>query len=128
MLGCSSKSSYRSTPLTGTIKVDGEPIPEGLLQIIPTKGDQGSGVNTEIKDGKYALERAPLGPVIVMLTANRKTNRMTRASYSDELVPEIESLIPSQYTSGIPLDISEGIGTQDFNLQRRERFDKRRVR
>jgi hypothetical protein len=122
------RASIPSTPLAGTIQIDGEPIAEGLLQIIPTKAEQGTGVTAEIKDGKYSVEKAPLGPVIVMLTASRKTDRMTRASYSDELVPEVESLIPGRYASGIPLNITAGIGTQDFNLERRERFDNRRVR
>lgn len=128
MAGCGSETSYPSTPLTGTIQVDGQPIGEGLFQIVPTKADQGRGVQAEIKEGRYVVEKAPLGPVVIILTARRKTGRMTHSSYSNASVPEMESLIPGRYASGIPLTVTDGMGTQDFRLERRERFDNRRVR
>ena len=40
----------------------------------------------------------------------------------------MESLIPSQYLMGIALEVTEGMTSHDFELEKRERFSSRRTR
>ncbi len=107
------------------MSVDGQPITTGTIEIVPRRSGQGKGVSAPIVDGKYTLEKAPLGPVIAMLVAERETGRMVKSPYGEQMSREMQSLIPSRYASGIPLEIVADKATQDFKLEQRERFDRR---
>lgn len=126
--GGSSEPNYQSIRLEGLVQVDGEPISQGSISILPRKNNQGTGVEAEIKEGKYVIEKAPLGPVIVQLHSQRETGRMKPGDYGGAPVPEYESLIPSRYAGGIPLTLSTDKQQYDFDLESRQRFKKRRPR
>ena len=49
--GCGSKQS--NFKVSGTIKYDGQPVPEGEVHLRPSQGNYGSGGFAIIKDGKY---------------------------------------------------------------------------
>ena len=74
--GCSRQDDYPSMRL-GSVTVDGQPIPEGSIELVPTGSNQGRGTSGNIENGHYLIEKAPLGNVLVMLTANRDTAQAT---------------------------------------------------
>ena len=56
--------------VTGTVKFDGKPVPEGDIIFIPDDKAQGPEAG-KIKDGKYTVHAKP-GPSHVKITANRE--------------------------------------------------------
>jgi hypothetical protein len=64
--GCSSDSSEVDTlprvAVSGTITLDGKPLPEGKLQFQPDASGSGIIAVGEIKDGKFSIDRIS-GPV-----------------------------------------------------------------
>jgi hypothetical protein len=127
--GCGkSEKEYPSTPLEGTVSVDGALIAQGTISISPTQSDQGKGTQAPIVDGKYSFEKAPLGKVIVSFEATQETGRTYFSEQAGKELPEIHSLIPSRYELGVPLTITAGMAAQHFALENRQRFDARRAR
>lgn len=117
-VGCSqSVADYSSTPLSGSVKVKGTPIPQGEIYITPRAAAQGRGVNAPIVDGKYSFEQAPLGEVLVSFHAMRDTGRTYYSEQAGKEMSELESLIPVRYELGMPLMITDGMGTHDFDLE-----------
>jgi hypothetical protein len=117
-VGCSRPAAdYSSTPLSGSVKVKGTPIPHGEIYIAPRGAGQGRGVNAPIVDGKYSFEKAPLGEVLVSFHAMRDTGRTYYSEQAGKEMPELESLIPVRYELGVPLTITDGMGTHDFDLK-----------
>ena len=52
--GC---SGDRRAEVSGTVKLNGEPITEGSINFIPVEGNTGAGSGAEIRDGKYFIAR-----------------------------------------------------------------------
>jgi hypothetical protein len=64
--GCDSGSSEVDTlprvTVSGTVTLDGKPLPEGKLQFMPESSGSGLMTVGEINDGKFSIEQAK-GPV-----------------------------------------------------------------
>ena len=113
--GCGeSGPSYPAARLEGSVTLDGEPITEGQIQFVSRDGGQVAAVSAEIADGRYRAEWVPMGSVSVMISATRETGKMI-TEYSTPY-PEVVSIIPERYRSGIQLEVTGDNLQQDFKL------------
>jgi hypothetical protein len=118
LAGCGEKKDdYPSARLEGTVKIDGKPLAEGLIMLMPMDAGRGGGVKATIKDGHYAIAKAPRGNVLVTFGATRATGRMVTSPVSSTPLPEQINLIPAQYRSGIATQVQGDKTDQDFDLK-----------
>jgi hypothetical protein len=109
-------SAYPAASLIGSVTVDGQPVPNGLLQFLPPAGGSAPVVQAEIKDGRYAATGVPLGKIRVLITAVKETGRMDSKSTSQP-VSEVMNLIPDRYRDGLDITVATGSGVQNFELK-----------
>jgi hypothetical protein len=111
--GCGqSVNPHPTARLAGRVTIDGRPIAQGRIQFFPiTAGGQPD--DTEIKDGEYAAEHVPRGKVRVVFLSAKETGKIIHDGHD---YPEIASIIPDQYRSGIDIDVGEDNPNQVFAL------------
>jgi hypothetical protein len=56
LVGCGSGDKFNRQPVSGTISIDGRPIPHGNIEFVPSES-QPTTVTLEIKDGKFSVEQ-----------------------------------------------------------------------
>jgi hypothetical protein len=61
LAGCSSKGT-----VSGTVTFQGKPLPSGNVMFVPEHGPAVSGI---IDDGKYTVEKVPVGPAKIAITS-----------------------------------------------------------
>ncbi len=64
LVGCGRHSGPACYEISGLVTYNGQPVPAGYILFAPdkTKGNDGPGVNAEIRDGKY---RTPAGQGVI---------------------------------------------------------------
>ena len=112
IVGCTGAKFDRVT-LTGTVTIDGEPIPHGTIDFQPQEQGQGPSATAPISAGKYAAE-VPLGKLKVFFHATRETGQMIDVFGKPQ--PETENIIPPAYQSGIEITVTAGETARDFSL------------
>ncbi|QDT40585.1 hypothetical protein Pan241w_06420 [Gimesia alba] len=122
--GGSAEQIERAT-VSGTVTLDGKPLPEGSIQFIPDvdasgKPLRGKAVQAQITEGAYRLE-AGQGPTVgmnqVLINASKKTGKFQE---SDGQKTEIlKQYLPAKYNTNSTLkyDIKTGENTADFALE-----------
>jgi len=103
-----------TTHLEGQITLDGKPIKEGNLDLIPLEPNHGRGATAIISEGHYSAQEVPLGRVLVHFNATKATGRTVIVSNTPG--PEILSVIPEKYNAGMEIEVIEGRFRQDFHL------------
>lgn len=111
-----SRVDYPHTRLTGAVTINGKPLEDGLIMIMPQGSGHGGGVKAQVKEGHYTVDRAPLGKVLVTFNAMKATGHMVSSPSSDEPIPEYVNLIPAAYRGGVGITITENHADQDFQL------------
>ena len=112
--GCGHAGNQHPTArLEGHVAVDAQPIHNGRIQFFPVHGG-GQPCDSEINDGHYAAEQVPRGKVRVTFTSVKETGKMIHEP--GHVFPELVSIIPEQYQSGIEIDVEEDNANQDFKL------------
>ena len=126
LAGCSGDTgptdAVARVPVSGSVTMDGTPLPQGTIQFVPAKGSSAVTVVTEITDGKYAFDRTS-GPspgkylVSVSTRVAPKLKEGEAPGGTPKLPPET---IPAQYNAKTKLEaeIKEGASTQDFALKK----------
>jgi hypothetical protein len=116
VMGCNSgKSTLGTANLEGNVTLDGKAINEGTLQFMPREKGQANPSMAQIVNGRYVAVGVPKGKVQVLLTALRKTGRMIKEY--DETRPEVVSLIPEKYRSGIEINVTGDDPNKNFELK-----------
>lgn len=115
--GCSRGPSYESATVTGTVTIDGNPVPKGQITFCPAT--QGPVTGGEIRHGEYRCENVPLGKHHVTFLANAAeptiiTDITTGAKHE---VPK--SILPQHSLSGLDVEVKADAKTLDFPLQSR---------
>lgn len=121
--GCSSSTSLpgKTTPVEGTIKMDGTPLVGVRVEFVPEDGKAPGSTGITDENGHYVLrtgdgrEGALVGKSYVTLFSERADERSKKAG-SPRPVPQQYSLT----TSGNPLgavDVSESKKIYDFDIQ-----------
>jgi hypothetical protein len=98
--------------VTGTVTLDGRPLPRGTVQFVPdpSQGSEGPpAVGTIAEDGAYELTTAGVDGAIV---GTHKVRVISQELPKDETDTFPPSLIPSRYnneqTSGFVVEVKEG--------------------
>jgi len=117
LLGCGRQGpTAPTTKLEGMVRVDGQPVAEGVISFFPQGKKQAPPAKAQIRDGRYSADNVPIGPVLVMLSAPKKTGKIQKIPESKAEYEEVVETIPNKYLGGIPLEITENLKTKDFDL------------
>ncbi len=100
------------TPVSGTVTLEGKPLPRGMVQFSPDniKGTRGApAVGNIDSEGRYSLKTAGVDGAIVGHHKVRIEARQEPRNEMDSMPP---SLIPQRYmnpdTSGLTFEVKEG--------------------
>jgi hypothetical protein len=107
--------------ITGTVRLNGEPLATGSISFVPTDGTVGPSSGGEIINGKYHVPRTKgvaVGKNLVSIRSAVKTGRKVAGSFGqmeDEQVP----VIPRKYNdqSELVRDIQPKSNQVDFELK-----------
>ncbi len=105
-----------TTRLEGMVRLDGQPVAEGFVSFIPQGKKQAPPAKADIRQGRYAADNVPVGPVLVMIRSPKKTGKVETIPDSKSQYEEVAETIPPKYLAGIPLDVTENLKTHDFDL------------
>ena len=115
LFGCGD-SGPATYPVTGTVTLDGEPIPEGQIAFRDPEGQIVS-AGGKITDGEYDFQSQP-GTMEVKITARRALPEEFWSPAPGVKIPATEQYIPAQYNeeSELTKDVTEGENTFKFEL------------
>jgi hypothetical protein len=120
--GCQ-PAEHRSR-VTGTVKLDGEPLAQGAIKFVPMPGVAGVVTGTDIKDGQYELPAnigTSPGQHRVEITAVRKTGKMVQnplGKIGDMIEMETSAVAPRfNSASELTVTISPGDNVHDFDVE-----------
>ena len=120
LLGCGKSGALDKVVVSGTVTLDGEPIPNGEVLFYPIEGTPGSVSGGPIKDGKYTAKGrggVPVGKHSVEIRAFRAPSRAGTGDLAVEGGPAVQYLPPKYNTqSEIDVEIDSSNRTQDFAL------------
>jgi len=105
-----------SVPISGSVTLDGAPLPSGTITFLPSDG-VGPSAGAQIAEGKYETRAVP-GPKQVTIVAQREKAGGTAAP-NPHAGPPTEQYLPAKYNTRTELkaDVpAEGSETVDFAL------------
>jgi hypothetical protein len=94
--GCQSDDVQRTT-VSGSVTLDGKPIPRGLIRFIATSGPVWS---ARIKDGQYTTEGTkgvPVGDLQVRIEAHRTPSWYKGGAATEGEETPLEQYLPKKY-------------------------------
>ena len=96
----------------GTVTLDGEPLDEGQIRLVPQRGTSGPSSGAPIREGRFSIarDRGPFaGEFTVEITAVRETGEIL--NHPDEgPVPLTAQYLPARYNSKSDLTASVKAG------------------
>lgn len=115
-LGCGEGGN--TALVTGTVTLDGQPIPTGTMLFVPVDG-QSPTAGGEIKDGHYSA-RVPITVMKISISAPRVVG--TKKIYDTPDSPEMpitEEALPARYNeeTELRLEVKPGTNQHDFELK-----------
>jgi hypothetical protein len=123
LAGCGG-SKYPTAPVSGTVRMNGKPLPDAALTFQPIGGGMASVAATD-QDGRYTLEfydSGQPGAVVakhrVVIRTHRRSN--TEDTSSDVSNPQLRDPIPQRYNDNTELTMevpAEGTDSADFDLK-----------
>jgi hypothetical protein len=119
-LGCSGDGL---SEVTGTVRLNGEPVPEGAITFIPVEGNTGPGAGAVIENGKYQIRRdkgVSPGKNRVEIRAFRGSGRKVQdpTAKPGVLTEERVPAFPPEFNdkSTLVRDVKRGSDTIDFDI------------
>jgi hypothetical protein len=119
-LGCSGDNR---SEVSGTVRVNGQPLAEGAINFIPIEGNKGAGTGATVTDGKYHIPRSAgvvAGKNRVELRAFKNSGRKVQDATAKPgtLTDERVMLFPPEYNdrSTLVRDVKSGSDTIDFDI------------
>lgn len=121
--GCGAPADFPREPVRGSVRLDNEPLADGLISFVPVGRDEpiASGV---VQKGAYSIERehgpAP-GPHQVSITSTQPTGKKRKNPDDPEHdIVETRETIPAKYNLNTELQVeikAGGPNSHDFELQ-----------
>lgn len=104
--GCSSADDP-GVPVSGQVTLDGQPLPGGTIDFLPTDG-QGASAGAQIVDGAYEAHVPPGAKQVTIVAQREDTDG--KASADPHAGPRMEQYLPARYNSRTELkaEIPEG--------------------
>ena len=87
--------------VSGTVTLDGQPLPSGDILFVPESGDQGADAG-KIEDGKFSFTSKP-GKMKVQITAQREVAGKTERGAMGESLAKTEQYLPPRYNTATEL-------------------------
>ena len=108
--------------ITGTVRLNNEPLTNGQIAWIPIEGTPGPGGGGGInKDGKYEIKQGlrPGKYRVEVRSSLTLTRKVVNPTIPADMVNEEVSVIPDQYnnTSGLFREVGRGSYVFDFDLK-----------
>lgn len=123
LAGCGG-SKYETAQVSGTVRMNGKPLPNAAMTFQPVGGGMAS-VGVTDQDGRYTLEfydSGQSGAVVanhrVVIRTHRRSN--TEDTSSDISNPNLRDPIPQRYNDNTELTMevpAEGTDSADFDLK-----------
>jgi hypothetical protein len=99
VVGCQQNSDRQA--VEGTVTVDGKPLAEGEIRLVPQPGTSGPSAGGPISEGRFSISRdkGPFaGEFRAAITATRETGEML--NHPDEgPIPLTKQYLPARYNS-----------------------------
>jgi hypothetical protein len=120
-VGCGGDSAGSTTRVSGTVMLNGGPIPPGAqasISFVPINENRGVVASAEIKDGKFEVPDAPVGPVRVEFSISQMTGESRPADdgrTGGEVV--VKNLLPESVRNGIEKSVSADQPEMSFDLK-----------
>ncbi len=114
--GCSGGSTTGT--VNGTVTLDGEPLKEGLVQLIPTDGKSQT-VTATIANGKFTASALPIQSMKVSFSAPKILSKKKMYDTPDSpSVDVIGELIPEKYNvkTSFKIDVKAGSQEEKYEL------------
>ena len=110
--GCG-RASIERAAISGTVTLDGQPLPRGQIRFIPTGESQGPSWSAWIKDGEYTTKGTkgvPVGNLRVEIKAFRiPAGYVAVATANEDEVPK-EQYLPAKFNTNSELTFSVSPG------------------
>jgi hypothetical protein len=109
--------------ISGTVKLNGEPLADGDIQFIPIEGTPGPDAGAVIKDGKYKVVQKGLagGKYRVSIRGYKQSGKLVPDPLSGPPVKETVQIVPREYhgeKSKLVREITRGTNPPlDFDLE-----------
>jgi len=118
--GCGTDQGPERAAVSGTVKVDGEPLADGAISFLPTDGTVGPAAGGTVKDGAFDIPKEDgvvVGKNRVEITGNRKTGRkVPDAGKPGSMQEEVVSAIAPEANTRSKLVETVKSGTNTFNF------------
>ena len=120
-VGCGTSNPDGRIPVSGTVKLAGEPVQTGYIMFVSTSGGKSSG--GKIADGGFELSAdkgIPKGSYKVKITGERASGKkIPDSDYPDQLIDDIEQYIPDRYNSKteLTLDVDGPMEPLEYELK-----------
>lgn len=107
LCGCGDSDTVKRVPVSGTVTLDGEPLPEGEIVLRPANGP-GATDGGKIENGAFSFEVTP-GSKSIEITAWREIPGSYQQLETGESGSSREQYVPSEYNEKTTLtaDIPE---------------------
>jgi hypothetical protein len=113
LAGCSNTAE-----VTGTVRVDGQPLEKGSISFIPVDG-QGTTAGGEIVDGKYTVSKVSPGTMMVQIRYPKVSGKQKLYDTPDSPTRDtFREALPPKYNdrTELRLDIRLGTNQKDWDL------------
>jgi hypothetical protein len=112
----------RRHPVSGSVRVDGQPLELGTISFIPTDNDKQRVSGGPIQNGVYAVDEARganAGKYRIEIRWSKKTGRKIPIPDTGDMTDERTEGLPSRYhqESELTAEVSAGKTTFDFHLK-----------
>jgi hypothetical protein len=118
-VGCTGEATGGKLPVSGTIKLKGQPLDAGSIQFESKPPTPSCFTGGEIKDGKYAIP-APQGLLPGTYTVRITAPEPGAAPFEPggEIAPPVKDRVPPEYnvSSTLTFEAKSGSNTYDFDV------------
>ena len=119
LVGCSG-AKKDEVEVTGSVPIDGEPVPQGVVQFVAADGQTPTGGGV-IQDGKY-VAKVPPGEKKVLVLGTKVVGQQPESADmpGSQMVDKLETVTPPQYNAEhltpLKATITESQQSIDFKL------------
>lgn len=125
VIGCGGEQGPPRQPISGAVKLDGQPLPEGSITFLPE--EKGTAATAKLSAGSYSIgqsEGPQPGKYKVAIVAVQPTGKQVpNPDFPKETIEETRNVVPPLYNvrTNLQVEVKSGASnTFDFDLTSRE--------
>ena len=131
MVGCGGEIGPARYPISGEVKIDGQPLESGTITFLPESKQ--IAVSSEFSSGLYSFRRSEgptAGRYLVEIVSVKPTGKIIRhPDLPSETLEEVRNIIPTQYNTKtlLKVEVKPDIENKfNFELSSREKPSPKR--